>query len=169
MTVTAPGSDVIRIGARVTSAGTTSHSGYYVAISGTGGWSILRIDAGASTTLITGPTQTLAAGDKIAIRIVGSVITALHFSAGNWQQVTSYDTAADSTKYTAAGSLALEFKQHPRRLRRRHALRRRRPPPVNTRRAVRLRHDDGGAAAHSLAGNLDGLAGADVHLPVAAL
>jgi hypothetical protein len=109
-TVTAVGSDAIRIGARVTNGGTTSHSGYYVAISGTGGWSILRIDAGASTTLITGPTQTLAAGDKIAIRIVGSVITALHFSAGNWQQVTSYDTAADSTKYSAAGRLALEFR-----------------------------------------------------------
>ena len=51
-------------------------------ITATGVWSILRIDDGASpTTLATGPTQTLASGDKVAIRIVGTVVTALHFSA----------------------------------------------------------------------------------------
>ena len=55
-------SDTIRLGARVTNAGTTSQSGYYVAISSTGVWTILRIDAGLSTTLATGPTQPLAAG-----------------------------------------------------------------------------------------------------------
>ena len=102
--------DVIRIGARVTNAGTTSHSGYYAAISATGVWSLLRIDAGVNTTLATGPTQTLASGDKVAIRIVGTVVSALHFSGGTWQQVMSYDTAGDATRYSSAGRLAVEFK-----------------------------------------------------------
>ena len=103
-------SDTIRLGARVTNAGTTSQSGYYVAISSAGAWTILRIDAGLSTTLATGPTQPLAAGHKIAIQVVGTVITALHFSGGSWQQVISYDTSGDATKYSAAGRLAVEFK-----------------------------------------------------------
>jgi hypothetical protein len=102
--------DVIRIGARVTNAGTTTHSGYYVAVSGTGAWSILRIDAGSNTSLATGPTQPLASGDKVAIRIVGSVITALHFSGGSWQQVMTYNTSGDATRYSAAGRLAFEFR-----------------------------------------------------------
>jgi hypothetical protein len=101
--------DVIRLGARVTNAGTNTHSGYYVAVTATGSWTILRITNGSNTTLATGPTQPLASGDKIAIRIVGSVITALHYSAGTWQQVMTYDTAGDATRYTAAGRIALEF------------------------------------------------------------
>ncbi|HLX18825.1 MAG TPA: hypothetical protein VKR23_01625 [Gaiellaceae bacterium] len=106
-------SDVIRIGARVVNAGTTTYSGYFVAISGTGVWSILRVDNGSTnpTTLITGPTQPLAAGDEIGIRIVGSVITALHYSpATNWTAVVSYDTSSNTTRYTGPGSLAIEFK-----------------------------------------------------------
>ena len=111
MTVATYGAaDVIRIGARVTNAGTTSHSGYYAVISATGVWSLLRIDAGVNTTLATGPTQTLASGDKVAIRIVGTVVSALHFSGGTWQQVMSYDTAGDATRYSSAGRLAVEFK-----------------------------------------------------------
>ena len=47
MTVASYGaSDVIRIGARVTGAGTNSYSGYYVAVSATGAWTIIRIDNG---------------------------------------------------------------------------------------------------------------------------
>jgi hypothetical protein len=104
-------SDMIRIGARTVNAGTTGASGYFVAVSSTGAWSILRIDSGPSTTLASGVTQTLASGDKIGIRIVGSVITALHYtSAGGWMQVLSYDTGSDATRYTAAGQIALEFK-----------------------------------------------------------
>src|SRR5205823_7555991 len=103
-------SETIRVGARVSSAGTTSHSGYYVAVGSTGAWSIIRIDSGASATLTSGVTQTLAAGDKVAIRIVGSVVTALHYTAGGWQQVLSYDTSNDPIRYQGAGLLALEFK-----------------------------------------------------------
>ena len=111
-TVTKVGaSDVIRIGARIVNAGTTTASGYYVSVSSTGAWSIIRVDGGPSTTLATGPTQAIAAGDKIGIRIVGSVITALHYtSAGGWTQVLTYDTSGDSTRYTGAGRIAIEFK-----------------------------------------------------------
>ena len=39
------------------------------------------------------------------------MITALHYTtATGWTQVLSYDTSHDATRYTAAGSLALEFK-----------------------------------------------------------
>jgi hypothetical protein len=104
-------SDTVRIGARVSNAGTTSQSGYYVAVGSTGAWSIIRIDNGASTPLAGGVTQPLASGDKLAIRIVGSVITALHYTGGSgWQQVLSYDTGSDSIRYSAAGRLALEFR-----------------------------------------------------------
>jgi hypothetical protein len=106
---TAP-TDTVRIGARVT-GGVAAHSGYYVSISATGTWSLIRIDNGSSTALANGPTQTLAAGDKIAIRIVGSRITALHYTAGaQWAQVMTYDTASDLTKYVGAGRVALEFR-----------------------------------------------------------
>ena len=104
--------DVIRIGARVSGGGTNTPSGYYVAVSATGVWSILRIDNGGTpVTLATGVTQPLATGDGIAIRIVGSVVTALHrTTATGWVQVLSYDTSNDSVRYTAAGRLALEFR-----------------------------------------------------------
>ena len=103
--------DVIRIGARVT-GGTNSHSGYYVSINATGAWTITRVDnGGAPITLASGPTQTLASGNKIGIRIIGSVVSALYYNAtAGWTQLFSYDTAQDTTRYTAAGSLALEFK-----------------------------------------------------------
>ena len=104
-------SDPIRIGARVTNGGTTSQSGYYVTVGSTGAWSIIRIDSGASVTLASGVTQTLASGDKLGIRIVGSVVTALHYTgASGWQQVLSHDISSDSIRYTGAGQLALEFK-----------------------------------------------------------
>ncbi len=104
--------DVIRIGARVSGGGTNSASGYYVAVSATGVWSILRIDNGGTpVTLVSGVTQPLAAGDKLAIRIVGSLVTALHCTTATaWVRVLSYDTSQDSVRYTAAGRLALEFR-----------------------------------------------------------
>ena len=111
-TITAWGaSDVIRIGARVTGAGTNNYSGYFVAVSATGVWSILRIDNATVTTLATGPTQPLAAGDQLAIRIVGATITALHSTpTGGWTQVLTYNTSTDTTRYTSPGYLAIEFK-----------------------------------------------------------
>jgi hypothetical protein len=103
------GNDVLRIGARVTVG--SSYSGYFVAIAATGAWSIIRIDNGSAVTLATGPVDAVSSGDKIAIRIVGSVVTALHYTAaGGWKQVQSYNTAGDATRYTAAGRLALEFR-----------------------------------------------------------
>jgi hypothetical protein len=114
MTITTYGvGDVVRIGARVQNAGTNTYSGYFVAVSATGVWTIIRIDQGGSPiTLATGPTQAIANGDKIGIRIVGSVVTALQYTAANgWQRVLSYDTVNDSIRYTTAGRLALEFRK----------------------------------------------------------
>lgn len=104
------GTDTIRIGARVTNGGTASYSGYFVSISTAGAWSIIRITNGGSpVTLKSGPTQALASGDRIGITVVGTVITAWHDTGSGWQQVTSYDTSGDTTKYTA-GNLAVEFR-----------------------------------------------------------
>jgi hypothetical protein len=110
-TVSTAAADTIRIGARVT-GGTSTYSGYFVSISGTGAWSIIRVDSGgAPTTLASGVTQTVASGDKIAIRIIGSRVTALHYTpAAQWWPVLSYDTASDTVKYTGAGRIALEFR-----------------------------------------------------------
>src|SRR5581483_11436202 len=109
VTVTSYGSsDVIRIGARVIVG--TSYSGYFVAIAANGTWSILRIDNASVTTLATGIVDPLTSGDQIAIRIVGSVITALHGTSTGWRQILSYDTSHDTTRYTTAGRLALEFR-----------------------------------------------------------
>src|SRR5581483_2035645 len=97
---------------RVTNAGTTTYSGYFVSVNSSGVWSILRVtNGGVPVTLVTGPTDPLASGDKLGIQIVGSVITAIHWTLnGGWTAVTSYDTAGDSVKYTSAGNLALELK-----------------------------------------------------------
>ena len=104
-------SDTIRIGARVT-GGTNAYSGYFVSVASGGAWSIIRIDNGGSqATLASGVTQAIGNGDKIGIRIVGSVVTALDYNSGaGWTQVLSYNTASDGVRYTAAGSLALEFR-----------------------------------------------------------
>ena len=112
MTVASYGaSDVIRIGARVTGAGTNSYSGYYVAVSATGAWTIIRIDNGASVTLASGVTQAISASDKVGIRIVGSTVTALRYTtAAGWIQVLTYNTNSDAIRYTTAGRLALEFR-----------------------------------------------------------
>jgi uncharacterized protein (TIGR03118 family) len=101
--------DAIRIGARIQNAGTTSASGYYLQIDDTGVWTILRVDQGPSTTLATGPTLPPHNGDKIMIRIIGTVVTALHFTSGNWAVVMSYDTATDGTQYTSPGNVAIQF------------------------------------------------------------
>src|SRR4029077_18138264 len=101
--------DTIRIGARVTPG--TSYSGYFVSVTATGAWSIIRVDNGGSpVTLASGVTQTLASGDKIGIRIVGSVITALHYTSSGWAQVLSYNTSQDAVRYPSPGSLAIEFR-----------------------------------------------------------
>ena len=50
-------------------------------------------------------------GDKIAIRIVGSTVRALHYTpTGGWAQVLTYNTASDTIRYTTAGRVALEFR-----------------------------------------------------------
>jgi len=109
ITVASYAGDTIRVGARVTPG--TTYSGYFVSVSPTGGWSIIRIDNGGSpVTLASGVTQTVASGDKIGIRIVGSVVTALHYTSTGWTQALSYNTNSDSVRYTSAGRVAIEFR-----------------------------------------------------------
>jgi hypothetical protein len=105
-------SDLIRIGARVTGAGTNTISGYFVSISSSGVWSIIRFDSSTDPVILrSGPTQPLASGDKIGIRIVGSNVSALLYTpTGGWNIVLSYNTAADTHRYTTAGAFALWFK-----------------------------------------------------------
>ncbi len=105
------GNDTLRIGARV-SVTSSTYNGYFVSIAATGTWSILRITSGTPTTLATGSvTDPVSSGDQIGIRIVGSVITALHKTAANgWVAVLTYNTAHDATRYTAAGFLSTEFR-----------------------------------------------------------
>ena len=101
--------DTIRIGARVTPG--SSYSGYFVSITSAAAWSIIRIDnGGGPVTLASGVTQTLASGDKVGIRISGSVVTALHYTSAGWTQVLSYNTSQDAVRYTSPGSLAIEFR-----------------------------------------------------------
>ena len=90
MTISAYGAEnTIRIGGRVT-GGITAYNGYYVAIS-----SAASGRSSASTTAYPGDAcdgsaQPLASGDKIAIRIIGSTVTALHFTpGGGWVQVSA--------------------------------------------------------------------------------
>ncbi len=74
------GNDTLRIGARV-SVNSSTYSGYFVSIAANGLWSILRITTATVTTLASGVTDPISSGDQIGIRIVGSVITALHKTA----------------------------------------------------------------------------------------
>ena len=111
MTIASYGaSDVVRVGARVT-GGVNAHSGYYVSVSAAGVWSLLRVDAGVTTTLVTGPTQPLASGEKVGISVVGSSRDGVPLHVG-WGLGSGCELRheSDSTRYTAAGSIALEFK-----------------------------------------------------------
>jgi hypothetical protein len=93
-------------------AGTAKDSGYFVSVTPAGAWTIIRIDNGGTPVTLASGTRAIAAGDKIAIRIVGTVVRALHFSTGaGWVQVLSYDTVSDAIRYAAAGRLSLEFRQ----------------------------------------------------------
>ena len=113
-------------------------------------------------------TQALANGDKIAIRIVGSVVTALHYTqrgGGSRCSATTRSTTRLATRRPVAGARVQV--QHARRLRRGNA--RLRLPAREYGLADGQRHTDGGAAADRVAGHLDGFAGTDVHVSVAAL
>jgi hypothetical protein len=109
VTVASYAGDTIRIGGRVTPG--SSYSGYFVSITSAGAWSIIRIDNGGSpVTLASGVTQTLVSGDKIGIRISGSVVTALHYTSSGWTQMLSYNTSSDAIRYTSPGNVAIEFR-----------------------------------------------------------
>ncbi len=102
---------LMRMGCRVTGVGTTSYSGYFISISPTGAWSIIRVDAGSDPVTLASVSRPPASGDKIAIRIVGSVVSGLRWtSVAGWTTVVSYDTSSDAIRYTAPGRLTLLFR-----------------------------------------------------------
>lgn len=69
---------------------------------------IQRFTGGSATTLATiAGGVTLAAGEKIGLSAVGTVLTAYRYTGGAWTTLGSYDTAGDATKYTAAGNIGL--------------------------------------------------------------
>ncbi|MGZ7023751.1 MAG: virginiamycin B lyase family protein, partial [Ilumatobacteraceae bacterium] len=73
-------SDTLRLGCRLTGGGTTNYSGYVVSVTSAGAWSIIRVDKTIPTRLAAGVNQAVASGDKFAIRVVGTIVTALHFT-----------------------------------------------------------------------------------------
>ena len=121
VTVSAVGTaaNAVRVGARIAGGGTANHTGYYVAaqLQTAAAWTILRHDVGANVTLATGPTQAVAVGDQMGIEIAGTVINAWYrASGGSWSKLFSYDTSSDSTKYSAAGNIGVEFGFHTSKL-----------------------------------------------------
>ena len=89
----------------------TSYTGYFVSVTGSGVWSIIRVDKASPVTLATRPTQPLAVGDQIGVRVVGTTITALRFTAtSGWTRMLTYDTSVDTTRYSTAGRSAIEFR-----------------------------------------------------------
>jgi hypothetical protein len=96
------GSESIRIGVR-NQPGTTN-TGYAVQVTAGGAWSIQRLNGTATVQIASGSSHTLAAGDKVLIRAVGSTIQGLVFSGGTW---TVMVTVSDST-YTGAGYFSMQ-------------------------------------------------------------
>jgi subtilisin family serine protease len=102
-TLATTSSDAVRVCARITNPSTSGRSGYCVHVAGSS-WSLIRIDRGSSTTL-TSASQSVSAGDRIALTVSGTTLTGWYATAtGSWNAVL---TTTDPT-YTGAGYLALE-------------------------------------------------------------
>jgi hypothetical protein len=95
----------VRICARMTNVASTKRSGYCVQVVGST-WTIRRIDTGAAVQLGATVNQTVAAGARLAITVIGSTIKAWYSPTptGAW---TLLITSTDST-YATAGYLAIE-------------------------------------------------------------
>jgi hypothetical protein len=104
-TITTLSTDATRICARMTNPTTSQRSGYCVQAAGNT-WSIRRIDNGTATQLGAAATQTVSAGSRFGITVVGTTITAWYSSTATagWTQVL---TVTDSM-YQGAGYIALE-------------------------------------------------------------
>jgi hypothetical protein len=104
-TITTLSTDAIRVCARMTNPTTSQRSGYCVQATGNT-WSIRRIDNGTATQLGAVATQTVGAGSRFGITVVGTTITAWYApsATAGWTQVL---TVTDST-YQGAGYIALE-------------------------------------------------------------
>ena len=105
LTVKTLSADAVRVCARMTNPTNTKRSGYCVQLSGNS-WTIRRIDSGAATQLGAAPTQTVAAGARIGITVIGSTITAWYSSSPTaaWTQIAS----RTDTTYQGSGYIAVE-------------------------------------------------------------
>ncbi len=81
-TITTLSTDAIRMCARMTNPTTSQRSGYCVQATGNT-WSIRRIDNGTATQLGAVATQTVAAGSRFGITVVGTTITAWYAPSCN--------------------------------------------------------------------------------------
>jgi len=85
----------VQLAARVSTLGTSSLSGYFLRVSGTGVWDLRKRVSGASSVSIRTFSAPLAAGDTIGLRVVGSKLTAYRKPvSGSWAPVGS---AADAS------------------------------------------------------------------------
>ena len=108
-----PTMPVTRFASARASPSAASYSGYFVSVTATGAWSIIRIDNGSSQspTLVRHchPDARERRQGRHPHRRFGRDRSALHASSG-WAQVLSYDTSSDAVRYTSAGRLAVEFR-----------------------------------------------------------
>ena len=101
-TITTPGTDAIRICARMTNPTTSQRSGYCVQATGNT-WSIRRIDNGTATQLGAVATQTVAAGSRFGITVVGTTITAWYAPSATaaWTRSSQLPTARIRARATS--------------------------------------------------------------------
>jgi hypothetical protein len=104
-TITTIGTDAVRVCARMTNPTTTQRSGYCVQAAGST-WTIRRIDNGTGVQVGVSATQTVAAGARLGITVVGTTITAWYSpnASSGWTQL----LVLTDTTYQGSGFIALE-------------------------------------------------------------
>lgn len=99
----------ISLFSRLANIGSTTTDGYYFLVERDAGvtvWSFLRLDDNVPTTLGSTVTQAVAAGDQIAMQVIGSTLEGWRKpSAGSWTLILS---RTDST-YANAGYVGAEI------------------------------------------------------------
>ena len=105
VTVTTLSADAVRVCARMANPTTSNRSGYCTQVSGSS-WTIRQLDSGPAPQLGTAATQSLTAGSRIGITVVGSTITAWYSPSPTaaWTQITS----VSDTTYPGPGYIAVE-------------------------------------------------------------
>ncbi len=105
VTIKTISADTVRVCARMINPTNATRSGYCVQEAGNS-WTIRRIDSGLANQIGTTATQTVGAGARIGITVVGTTITAWYSpsATAGWTQILA---ATDST-YQGTGYIAVE-------------------------------------------------------------